>query len=104
MAALLSHPEPFITAQCHASACPAGWLCIKVPTVCVGCLCVLPPSGKRMRWESIRIFGFDGGKITKTWAMQDRLGLMEQLGAVTSSAGDVTWAGEVDGSKNLRES
>jgi len=51
-----------------------------------------PPSGKHIRWESIRIFGFEDGKIAKTWAMQDRLGLMEQLGAVTSTAGPVTWA------------
>jgi predicted ester cyclase len=51
-----------------------------------------PPSDKHMRWESIRIFGFEDGKIAKTWAMQDRLGLMEQLGAVTSTAGEVAWA------------
>lgn len=51
-----------------------------------------PPSGKHMRWESIRIFGFEDGKIARTWAMQDRLGLMEQLGAVTSTANDVHWA------------
>jgi predicted ester cyclase len=51
-----------------------------------------PPSGKRLRWESIRIFGFRDGKIAETWAMQDRLGLMEQLGAVESRAGEVHWA------------
>lgn len=51
-----------------------------------------PPSGKHMRWESIRIFGFEDGKIASTWAMQDRLGLMQQLGAVTFTASDVEWA------------
>lgn len=51
-----------------------------------------PPSRNHMRWESIRIFGFEDGKIAKTWAMQDRLGLMEQLGAVTSTATEVHWA------------
>lgn len=50
------------------------------------------PSGRRLRWESIRIFRFEDGKIAETWAMQDRLGLMEQLGAVTSHAGEVHWA------------
>lgn len=49
------------------------------------------PSGKKLRWESIRIFRFEDGKIAETWAMQDRLGLMEQLGAVASRAGEVTW-------------
>ncbi len=51
-----------------------------------------PPSGNEVRWESIRIFEFRDGKIAKTWAMQDRLGLMEQLGAVESRAGEVHWA------------
>jgi len=51
-----------------------------------------PPSGKRLQWESIRIMRFVDGKIAKTWAMQDRLGLMEQLGAIESRAGEVHWA------------
>jgi len=32
------------------------------------------PSGRRMRWESIRIIRLEDGKIAQTWAMQDRLG------------------------------
>jgi predicted ester cyclase len=52
----------------------------------------VPPSDKKLRWESIRIFRLEDGKIAETWAMQDRLGLMEQLGAVESRAGEVTWA------------
>jgi predicted ester cyclase len=51
-----------------------------------------PPSGKQLRWESIRIFRFEDGLIAETWAMQDRLGLMEQLGAVWSTADEVNWA------------
>lgn len=50
------------------------------------------PSGRELTWESIRIFRFDHGKIAESWAMQDRLGLMEQLGAVQSRAADVQWA------------
>lgn len=52
----------------------------------------MQPSGKQMRWESIRIFRFEHGKIAETWAMQDRLGLLEQLGAIESRAGTVHWA------------
>jgi predicted ester cyclase len=51
-----------------------------------------PPSGRLLRWESIRIFRFEEGRIAETWAMQDRLGLMEQLGAIESHAGEVHWA------------
>jgi predicted ester cyclase len=52
------------------------------------------PSGKKMRWESIRILRFTDGLITGTWAMQDRLALMEQLGAVGSTAGQVDWGAD----------
>lgn len=56
-----------------------------------------PPSGKRVEWESLRIMRFEDGKIAKTWAMQDRLGLMEQLGAIESRAAEIHWAaGERD--------
>lgn len=58
-----------------------------------GELAGVAPSGRRLTWQSIRIFRFENGKIAETWAMQDRLGLMEQLGAVTSHAGEVHWAG-----------
>lgn len=51
-----------------------------------------PPSGRRLTWESIRIMRLEGGKIAGTWAMQDRLSLMEQLGAIESPAGKVHWA------------
>jgi len=54
----------------------------------------VPPSGKKMRWESIRILRFTDGLITGTWAMQDRLALMEQLGAVGSAGGQVDWAAD----------
>ena len=55
-----------------------------------------PPSGKHMTWDSMRIFRFEGGKIAGTWAMQDRLALMEQLGAVVSTAGEVHWASDTE--------
>jgi predicted ester cyclase len=52
-----------------------------------------PPTGKKVEFRSIRIYRIAGGKIVETWAMQDRLGLMEQLGLVQSAAGNVDWAG-----------
>ncbi len=56
-----------------------------------------PPSGKQVQFRSFRIYQIAGGKIIDTWAMQDRLGLMEQLGLVQSAGGNVNWAaGEED--------
>lgn len=52
-----------------------------------------PPTGKKIEFRSFRIYRIAGGKIVETWAMQDRLGLMEQLGLVQSAAGNVDWAG-----------
>lgn len=53
-----------------------------------------PPTGKKVRFLSFRIYRIVDNKIAESWAMQDRLGLMEQLGFVRA-AGDVNWgAGE----------
>jgi predicted ester cyclase len=55
-----------------------------------------PPTGKKIEFGSFRIFRIAGGKIVATWAMQDRLGLREQLGGI-ESAGEVNWAaGQAD--------
>lgn len=56
-----------------------------------------PPTGKKIQLLSIRIFQIADGKIINTWAMQDRMGLMEQLGYLQPAGGSVNWAdGEED--------
>ena len=42
-------------------------------------------------WSSIRIYRIADGKVTHTWAMQDRLGLLQQVGAMPMSEA-VNWA------------
>lgn len=55
-----------------------------------------PPTGKKVQFDAIRIYRIVDNKIVESWAMQDQLGLMEQLGFV-KSAGEVNWAtGEED--------
>jgi predicted ester cyclase len=49
-------------------------------------------SGQLVCWSSIRIYRVAGGKVVETWAMQDRLGLLQQLGAVPELQ-PVNWAG-----------
>jgi predicted ester cyclase len=49
-----------------------------------------PPTGKKVQFRSIRVYRIADNKIVQSWAMQDRLGLMEQLGFVRA-AGDVNW-------------
>ena len=51
-----------------------------------------PPTGNKVEIHSIRIFRIAEKKIIETWAMQDRLGLMEQLGLAQSAGGNVNWA------------
>jgi steroid delta-isomerase-like uncharacterized protein len=46
----------------------------------------IPPTGKYVEWGAIRIYRIADGKLVETWAMQDRLGLMQQLGAVLPPA------------------
>ena len=50
-----------------------------------------PPTGKKVKFESYRIYRIVNKKIVETWAMQDRLGLMEQLGFVQSASSHVNW-------------
>lgn len=50
-----------------------------------------PPTGKKVNFESYRIYRIVDKKIIESWAMQDRLGLMEQLGFVQSAGGNVNW-------------
>lgn len=50
-----------------------------------------PPTGKKVNFESYRIYRIVDKKIVESWAMQDRLGLMEQLGFVQSASGNVNW-------------
>ena len=50
-----------------------------------------PPSGRRITWGSLRIFRIVDGKVAATWAMQDRLSLMEQLGAIRPVESGVHW-------------
>jgi predicted ester cyclase len=59
-----------------------------------------PAIGNRIQFDSIRIYRIVDDKIVETWAMQDRLGLMEQLDFVRA-AGEVNWgAGEDEPSWN----
>jgi len=51
-----------------------------------------PPTGRRVEIRSIRIYQIANQKFVDTWAMQDRLGLMEQLGLVQSTGSNVNWA------------
>lgn len=50
-----------------------------------------PPTGKKINFESYRIYRIVNNKIVESWAMQDRLGLMEQLGFVQSTSDNVNW-------------
>ena len=49
-------------------------------------------SGRFARWSSIRIYRITEHKVIQTWAMQDRLGLLQQLRALPELE-PVNWAG-----------
>jgi len=43
----------------------------------------IPPTGRRVTWESVDIVTFDDdGSLVEHWGVLDRLGVLEQLGAV----------------------
>jgi len=39
-------------------------------------------TGQHIKWGGITIFRLENGKIAERWPMQDRLGFMQQLGAI----------------------
>ena len=49
------------------------------------------PTGTAVTWCSMRWYEVHQGRVVETWAMQDRLGLLQQLGALPE-VGDVSWA------------
>jgi predicted ester cyclase len=40
----------------------------------------MPPSGKKATWEAIHITRIKDDKIVEHWAVQDQLGMLQQLG------------------------
>ena len=53
-----------------------------------------PGTGYRASWSSIRMYRLADGKVVETWAMQDRLGLLQQIGAISAPEA-VHWAAGV---------
>jgi predicted ester cyclase len=58
------------------------WVRLKARSVHTGRFMGLPPSGKSVVIDVIDISRFENGKIVEHWGVPDRLGLMEQLGAL----------------------
>ena len=54
----------------------------------------VPATGRFASWGSIRIYRIEGGKVVETWAMQDRLGLLQRLGATPAAEGATGLPGE----------
>jgi steroid delta-isomerase-like uncharacterized protein len=46
----------------------------------------LPPSGKRISVAGMTISRFEEGKVAEEWELYDMMGMMQQLGALPSSA------------------
>jgi predicted ester cyclase len=47
-----------------------------------GAFAGMPPSGKKATWDAIHITRIKGDKIVEHWAVQDQLGMLQQLGFI----------------------
>ncbi|MBV9280595.1 MAG: ester cyclase, partial [Chloroflexi bacterium] len=47
----------------------------------------IPATGKKVEVAQIDIWRLDGGKIVEHWGQDDRLGMLQQLGAVPQPEG-----------------
>jgi steroid delta-isomerase-like uncharacterized protein len=50
-----------------------------------GLLRNIPPTGKKITFSGIAIYRFSDKKIDEGWALNDALGLMQQLGVISST-------------------
>ena len=48
----------------------------------LGCYMGLPPTGKRVRWDTLIVYRVDGGLLVEEWSVGDYLSLLLHLGAV----------------------
>ena len=42
----------------------------------------IPPTGREIALRSVHIVRYEDGREVETWALQDRMGLMQQLGVI----------------------
>jgi predicted ester cyclase len=47
----------------------------------------MPATGKRAEWTEVHVVRFANGKGVEHWGAIDRLGMLEQLGAIPSPQG-----------------
>jgi predicted ester cyclase len=52
----------------------------------------VPPTERRIEYGAMRFYRIGGGRVVASWAVQDRLGLFQQLGLVPDGLGGVNWA------------
>lgn len=53
----------------------------------------VPPSGKRIDYESAEIYRFTDGKLAEEWICSDTMTMMTQIGAVSPRALILVWLG-----------
>lgn len=58
----------------------------------------IPPTGRRVSVETVDIARIADGKIVESWGLDDRLGLLQQLGIVPAMLGSAFFTGLVMGS------
>ena len=55
------------------------------------------PTGRTITWGSFRFYRVHDGRVVASWAMQDRLGLFQQLGLIPPLDDAVHWAADQPG-------
>ena len=45
----------------------------------------IAPTGKEVEFTGTSVYRIEGGKIAESWNVEDKLGLMRQIGAIAES-------------------
>jgi predicted ester cyclase len=81
-------PDPTITINHSVAEGDLVALRITSSATMKGDFAGMTPSGKHATWDAVHISRIVNGKVVEHWAVQDQLGILQQLGFVPISPAD----------------
>jgi predicted ester cyclase len=81
----LAPPPPHLEIEDLVAEGDTVAVCVTMTATHLGPFLGVESTARRMRYEGMDFFRFEEGKMVEPWTATDDLGLMQQLGVVSSS-------------------
>ncbi len=79
---LRAFPDLYVTVEDMVAEGDKVVICMTMRGTQQGALGAIPPTGKQVAVSTIDMVRIEGGKIAEEWGIDDRLGMLQQLGLV----------------------